>query len=282
MAQAAINAKICCSGALNGEEFLKFLACYRRNDMRVASSGVDEMFRLLSHVASSRGSGARAISSGPEWVRSNQCLWRRDTGLVASVHSLSPSSGALTLALKEFGQLLATDKRRKRAVAQTKNEVAVALWVALGDVNVLLGSDLEASNDTNCGWQAVVASTAKPPGAAQVFKVPHHGSVTGHSDAVWTSMLGTEPQAILTTFTSGSKPLPDPTDIKRLKGHAGALHATSPPKGWSPPKRDSAVERTLKEVVRNRRRVIGRMGQIRIRSKNNEFTVEHLGSAIEL
>lgn len=283
--EAAPSAKLYCSAALNGNEFLKFVMLYRKNAMQRASSGVDEMYEVLSLLRKTRRAVGRDVRSvGPEWVKANECLWRREAP-AASLHALSPSAGALTLALQEFGDARDTLMPRRRAVAQTPNEVAVALWIEVGGVRVLLGSDLEESSDPNCGWQAIVASTAKPPGKAHVLKVPHHGSETAHSDDVWRFMLEPRPHAILTTFTRG-KPLPTEADVQRLRGLSGSLHATTPPRGWSPPRRDAAVDRTVKEAVKNRRVLRGQMGHVRLRCKMGQptprFDIELLGPALEL
>jgi beta-lactamase superfamily II metal-dependent hydrolase len=283
--EAAHSAKFFCSAALNGAEFLKFISHYRRNGMQAASSGVDEMCAVFRLLREARNDSGRSVHSvGPEWVKANECLWRRGA-LPATVHALSPSAGALTLALQEFGVALDTIKPRKRAVAQTPNEVAVALWAEVGGVRVLLGSDLEDSGDSNCGWQAIVTSTARPPGRAHILKVPHHGSETAHNEDVWTQLLEAKPHAVLTTFTSGT-PLPTPKDITRLLERAATLHATTPPRAWSPHRREPAVERTAKNVVTNRRVLKGQLGHVRMRCKVGEaiptFSIDLFGPALEL
>lgn len=283
--EAAKSARLFSSAALNGKEFLKFVSYHRTSGTLSASSGVDEMYQVLSLLTARRKmSGASTRAVGPEWVKANECLWQRQNP-AASVHALSPSSGALTLALQEFGSALDTVMPRRRAVAQTANEVAVALWVDVGGLKVLLGSDLEESPDDNCGWKAIIASSAKPVGKARVFKVAHHGSETAHNEAVWSSMLDRSPHAVLTTFSSG-KPLPSDGDVRRILGRASTLHSTSPPKGWSPPRRDAAVERTVREVVTRRRVVRGSMGHVRLRCKigapDARFSIELFGSALDL
>jgi beta-lactamase superfamily II metal-dependent hydrolase len=283
--EAATSAGLFCSAALNGREFLKFVSHYKDNALQAASSGVDEMYDVLTLIRRRRAAaGQPTRSTGPEWVKANECLWRREA-LPGTVHALSPSSSAMTLALQEFGNALDTITPRKRAVAQTPNEVAVVLWVEVAGVRVLLGSDLEETSDPTSGWKAIVSATAKPAGKAHVLKVPHHGSVTAHNDDMWTSMLEAKPQALLTTFTSG-KPLPTYRDVERIAARAATLHSTTPPTGWSPPRRDTAVERTVRNVVKSRRLVRGPMGHIRLRCKlegsTPSFSIDLFGPALRL
>jgi hypothetical protein len=103
-----------------------------------------------------------------------------------------------------------------------------------------------------------------------VFKVPHHGSVSADNPNVWEIMLESNPYALLTPFARG-RSLPTQGDIARLKTKTPNLYCTAKIGGWAPPKRDSAVEKTLKEVVRARKAIIGPMGHVRIRVMQHSF-----------
>jgi hypothetical protein len=87
---------------------------------------------------------------------------------------------------------------------------------------------------------------------------------------MWHEMVASNPIALLTPFASGVKPLPSDADIERIKRHTSQIYCTGQPSGWHPPRRDSAVERTLREVVRTRRLIHGRMGHVRVRFKAKE------------
>ena len=67
---------------------------------------------------------------------------------------------------------------------------------------------------------------------AKFFKVAHHGSQTGHLDAVWTNMLENDVFAALTTFNRCH--LPKTTDIQRLKNLTNNLYCTTVPKVKAP------------------------------------------------
>jgi hypothetical protein len=87
---------------------------------------------------------------------------------------------------------------------------------------------------------------------------------------MWNDMVVADPIALLTPFASGVKPLPSDEDIKRIKRHTSRIYCTGKPSGWHPPKRDSAVERTIREIVQTRRLVHGKMGHVRVRFKAEE------------
>jgi len=59
---------------------------------------------------------------------------------------------------------------------------------------------MEEQNNPFGGWRVIVESVQRPGGQASVFKVPHHGSVTGEYTPVWANMLLKDPVALLTPF----------------------------------------------------------------------------------
>ncbi|MEW6376036.1 MAG: hypothetical protein AB1502_09660 [Thermodesulfobacteriota bacterium] len=185
----------------------------------------------------------------------------------AEVYALSPSDAAITLALREIGELLIPKAKtpKRRAIAQRPNHVSVALWVVAGNLHILLGSDLENYPDNRLGWLAIVLSRNRPRGHAFVVKVPHHGSSNAYCKEMWHEMVVPNPIALLTPFASGVSPLPKEMDVAKIRTHTSQIYCTGLPSGWRPPRRDSAVEKTIKEFVRSRRLVYGPMGQVRVR-----------------
>jgi hypothetical protein len=170
----------------------------------------------------------------------------------------------MTLAHREFAKYLPKYKQAKLTpVAQSPNNVAVVLWVQVAGTRILLGSDLGESENPSLGWQAIVGSKVRAPVRAHLFKVPHHGSDTAHSDDVWNQMLVPSPVALLTPFIRGHKPLPSNTDIERIKTKTSQVYTTARSGGWKPPRRDRAVERLIEG--RNLRAMSGVVGHVRIR-----------------
>jgi len=237
------------------------------------SSGVDE-FNDILEILSCRTNDGRIESRGPQWAIADRKLLhlpKKGRCFNVEVHALSPSDAAMTLALREIGQMMpkaGTPKRR--VISQTPNHASVALWVIIGDLNILLGSDLENHPPNNLGWKAVLVSKNKPAGRALVVKVPHHGSSDAYNRDMWNQMVLPDPIALLTPFASGVNPLPSIADIGRIKKHASRIYCTGRPTGWHPPRRDPSVERTIRETVRTQRLIHGRMGHVRVRFKAGE------------
>lgn len=267
---ACSKAEIYISGALTYEESIAFTLAHALDDVLVdkAKPSTYELAKILKAV------GERHVIC----VTENQVLYRRGSVLV---HSLSPSSRAVTQSRLRFseGLVQAETGFRKLANKLNPNLCAIALHICNGTDTILLGSDLEVSSDPALGWEAVILNKKKPTTMASVFKVPHHGSENGHSLRVVAEMLAAKPISILTTFNRSS--LPRVPDIARIKGFSSALYYTSQPKAKSP-SRGRAVEESILAVVKSRRVVTKQMGHIQIRMLNGVCTVtlnEHASEA---
>lgn len=250
------DAEVYISGALTYEESISFTLAHALGDVLVdrAKPSTYELANVLKAV------GDRHLRC----VTENQVLYRRGNVLV---HSLSPSSRAVTQSRAQFGQemLEAETSYRKLANKLNPNLCAVALHICNGTDTVLLGSDLEVSTDPALGWEAVLLNKNKPTTLAQIFKVPHHGSHNGHSQQVITDMLKVKPISILTTFNRSSLPLE--TDIARIMGFSESLYYTTVPKSRLPA-RSRAVEEGMQAVAKRRRVLTKEMGHIQVRMLN--------------
>jgi hypothetical protein len=265
--EAAIFA---CSAAILSDEFVNF--CLSGKDALMESSGLDE-FNDILEILSSRIEG-RMESRGPQWAIADRKLLhlpKKGRYFNVEVHALSPSDAAMTLALREIGQMMPkTGVPKRRVISQTPNHASVALWVIIENLNILLGADLENHPPNNMGWKAVLLSRNRPAGQALVIKVPHHGSSDAYNRDMWNQMVLPDPIALLTPFASGIKPLPSTSDINRVRRHTPRIYCTGQPSGWHPPRRDPSIERTMRETVRTRRIIHGKMGHVRVRFKAGE------------
>lgn len=97
-----------------------------------------------------------------------------------------------------------------------RNEGAVVLWVNVGDASLLLGADLEETRDHRTGWTAIVGLMRKDGRKGEVFKIPHHGSVNGHQDDVWTDLLVDQPEAVICPHVLGGNQLPTDNHLNLL------------------------------------------------------------------
>ncbi len=282
------SASFVCSAALNSEGFLQLVYAYGERS-QMLSSGLDE-FRGILYALERRASNVRRESVGPVWAISDRkllALMGNGRPFQSEVIALSPSDAAMTLAFREIAQLLPIDRTQKRRViAKRPNNASVALWVTLGDIHCLLGSDLENQPNKLVGWQAVVLSPTRPRRRALVAKAPHHGSSNAYCREMWVEMTSDDTIALIAPFSSCKKPLPDKRDIARIRMHTAEIFCTGRPSGWRPPKRDSVVERTMREVAFARCAIHGPMGQVRVRlpveQGSNNPKIELFDGAVHL
>jgi hypothetical protein len=183
------------------------------------------------------------------------------------IRALSPSDGSVKLALKEIASLLPKQGQPQRSITpRSPNHTSIVLWVEAGPLKALLGADLEHTGNQGEGWMAVLDCHHGRPVklSANFFKVPHHGSKNADNPDVWQHMLDRNPIAVVTPYNGGGTPLPRQTDLERLKQRTNQLYCTSQGPGPEP-RRDTQVERTMKQLTKTRRVFGGRPGHVRVR-----------------
>jgi hypothetical protein len=173
-------------------------------------------------------------------------------------------------------------RETKRAAPDLNpNDASVAVWFEVGPIHVLLGADLEDVGSDEKGWKAVVLSDNRPQEKASIFKVPHHGSSTGHNQEVWTNLVHANPIAVLTPWHRGSLFLPTEQDTTRINQCTNAAFVSSLPK-ISKKKYSSTVAKQLREMNVNVQSLHIDLGAVRLRSAPScdaPWCVEFLGSA---
>jgi len=283
------SAQFCCSGALRASEFLTLVGLYGTRLM-IESSGIKEFHTILRIMESRRKKIGRPLS-GIKLAIADRTLWRQSVSvsgqtLIAEIHSLSPSDASILKAQKDIGSLLPVEKETKRRVSPgNPNHVAVVLWVSIGDISVLLGSDLQETKQVDTGWSVIVNSPNRPPGRASAYKIPHHGSGNAHNNQVWTDMLQVNPYSLLTPFVTGKSVLPKKEDVKRICRMTKNAFATASIKKRKSPKRSKTVEKMIRETVRKINEVFTSEGQIRLRRRiypKDNFEVDLIGGAVPL
>jgi len=256
-------AGVCVPTTFTGSEFLSFLAAHADPLASSFGTGVDELtqvFELMRIRAEPRmGFADTRLLQIPKDAASHKCH--------TEVWSLSPSAFQVTESLGKMAKLIpGFGKTKRRAVSTGENNHSIALWISIGDDCILLGGDLEETPDARAGWSAIVASTSRPQEKASLFKVPHHGSATGHNEKVWSDMLHAEPHAILTPWNRAGK-LPSPADLKRLEARTKNVHLTAPPAELSRVRHNYEVEKLLRDFGIRTFREPREMGIVRARKK---------------
>jgi hypothetical protein len=229
---------------MSTQEFITYVTRFESQSL-VSGSGVSQIASIYEYM---RASG-RQLHLGV----ANRHIYRlpaNDAQPECNVWTLSPSDAEIQRFLARVGAMLPQLKQTKfRAVTSHLNDFSVVTFVEVNDTCILLGADLEQRQDSNRGWKAVVANDVRPQKMAEVFKVPHHGSKSGHNHDVWTKMLSANAYSLVTPRTLAGKRLPGESDVSRINEYTKHGYITSLlnlPKSKS--RRPKAVERTIREV----------------------------------
>ncbi|MFQ5472670.1 MAG: MBL fold metallo-hydrolase [Dehalococcoidia bacterium] len=265
--------RIVLSTALRSEEFIaltRILGGHGVEDLPLGG-GVRELASVIDALRARRHSDN---TDGPIWAIADRALWaRRGTADVpaASIHALSPSDASVTRAIQAFGGLLPRQGARPHRVSDpSPNHTSVVLWIHVGDKRVLLGADLEETGRPTEGWSAILNSTGRPDGAAEVFKVPHHGSSNAHSDQVWDELLhGDQPVAVLTPWRLGGNALPSEKDAARICQRTSRAYITTKHVRPRPIRRPRALERAIRDTVMSIQPAVLKSGRVTVRGQTS-------------
>ena len=253
------SAKFACSTAMAHDQFIMLVEAARSSIQ--GSSGVEEFAAIYGLI--------EKMGEAPKWaVQDRELLGLPGAGrsFPVTIKALSPSDRTVALALASIAaRMPKVGSPQRRIQNVTPNESSVVLWIQAGQKRVLLGADLEHTNESALGWLGILSShTDADPAFA--FKVPHHGSENADCPKVWESMLIDNPFAVVTPF---SLDLPGTSDLRRLAARTVNLFCTSVGPG-KPPRRDPLVEKTAKYVATRRRVLQGNPGHVRIRWALNQ------------
>ena len=156
--------------------------------------------------------------------------------------------------------------------APTPNHLSVALLVQLAGTAVLLGGDvLRFRADRKRGWLRIADLRREfDHPVSDVVKVPHHGSIGADAPEMWDHLLRERPVAALTPFRQGGVSLPKAGDVRRICARTTEAYITSLPRHGRPPKRTSAVEKTIEGFLCNRRLQSPPLGRVTLRCSSRE------------
>jgi hypothetical protein len=264
--QACASAEFACSAALNRGEFVELASIYNRNQTLIQPSGPSEMYNVFSRLEQKRQIPLRVVGGLPFFGRPHS-----NPGLSCTVTALSPSNVEFDRFLRAITDLYPAFRTSKslRVPDLRPNDLSIAMWVEVGDLNILLGADVEEHGDPRRGWSAVVAARDGNP-RANLFKIAHHGSITGHHAGIWTSLLTRRPHAVLTPWNRGSK-LPTEGDCTRIISLTDLAFATSRPTSRRGKRKGPAVDRTLGEANIAIRDIEPPTGLVHFRAKANSL-----------
>ncbi len=228
IAQALVEcqeADLVLSDALKDDEFVAGLAKARPGRFGRVPSGVDELGAIVRHL--------EKIDELHRLAWGIQCrqLYRRESPFGREVIALAPCDKVVTETRVGFASRLASSfygDPGSPVPRPDRNEGAVVLWIHVGDASLLLGADLEETNDPRTGWTAVVGLMRNDGRKGEVFKIPHHGSAGSHQDDVWTNLLVDQPEAVVCPHVLGGNRLPT-DDYLGLLCDRSRVHLTAEP-----------------------------------------------------
>ena len=266
------HADFCCASVVCTQELLTMVGALSNRPLSESSSGLQELYQVMSLLTERTSSPLRAIS--------NRLIFNQDG---CEIWSLSPFDRDFDAFLQELDRLIPKENETKRRIASlTPNKVAIVLLVKFDDTSILLGSDLERQ-----GWLEILEIRERPRFRSSVFKIPHHGSTNANEDRVWTEMLDPEPIAAVTPWRMGGRSLPTTEDVRRVLSYTSRAYATVPPGNLTrrPIRRSGMVDKTIRESGINIRRLRTSNGMVRLRKEignQSDWDIELIGSAYQL
>ncbi len=253
------NARVVLSGAWRSKEFAKLITASLTPKLVTRRSAGQEI-QAVFDVLKARG---QSLGEPDHWAQDGMGLF--NAGGV-TVTALSPSSETVTAAAMKLAKLLPKDGDTPLRVPTVKeNDQSIVLQIDSEPFSTLLGGDLEVSTSKRRGWEAVIASAVRPQSKSSAFKVSHHGSGNGDTDRIWTELLHANPVALVSPYIAGRKRLPSSEDVERLVGRPSELYCTVWPLDRKPSRRNSSVDRTIREMVLSHRSIASIPGHVRLR-----------------
>ncbi|WP_270889980.1 MBL fold metallo-hydrolase [Pedococcus sp. 5OH_020] len=276
---ACTDADFVCPTALSREEFAALIELDALATTGLKKRNFGE-FRQVNDLILSRG--MTTGMSRRRYALEGRLLHPRITGTASpavSVRSLSPSDQAVSLTLQKLHKYFPSPGSTIRPPFVDPNELAVALWVEVGDKSALLGADL-LTGPAGCGWGAVL-STFSPESRASFYKVAHHGSTNADHPEVWARLLTDQPVAVIAPYRSSG--LPTTAQQAELCRRTPSVYATATPSIPKPSNSVRGTAATLNQIATNVHDPWGMAGQVRARAgKASDWKVQLFGPALKL
>lgn len=286
--QVATDAIFACTAAVQQADFKEVLTAWTGTRFLAGGSGIDELRSIFVELKK-RSSNSSYVS--PKLAIAGKTLWPvagKPNPMGIRITSLSPSDAAVLATISRLkGVVPPQSKARRRLPLLKENDTSVVLSFEAGGHRVLLGGDLHVKLDRSLGWLAIVDDYAAPEEKHHAFKVPHHGSPTGHHDEVWSTMIVEQACAVTTPFVGGRVRLPSLADCQRILSRTQNAYLSAPPLPGKFRDANKAVEKTVQEATRLVQMVPGKYGHVRLRKNLDEspvapWQVELFGSAVSV
>jgi hypothetical protein len=273
------KARLAFSRAYTTKDFLSIVRAFEPGSIR-RWSGVREVWEVYAYLNHEKTRKVRHASV-------DQPLWSRTDEPACKVTALSPSDADEQSSLEDFRSSYSEaieSGTREFFSTVTPNASSVVIWIAVGEVRVLLGADLLLEEDVNRGWSAVLNADEWQGEQASVIKIPHHASKTAHSGDMWSRMLRPDAVGAVSPFILGRHHIPTPIERDAIRVRTSRAFLTrdpdAPAVGLLPISAQTFAEATQQYSV-----VEAPAGQVRARGKINDpaaWSVELFADAVPL
>lgn len=197
------NVKIALTPLVKQEKFNKFIS----RSEKVGQYSTKEYIKILEFIEKR---GKKCI----KYIVPDTRIFAKEDDIKTEIFALSPQDIDIadylsSLILPQVGMVTSYEY-------PNENHLSVVLLIKYLGGGILSGGDLETVSNSMKGWDAVVSNYSHKKTLSSVFKIPHHGSITGHNELVWKNLLIDKPTSILTTYNKGRR-LPSAADIDRIR-----------------------------------------------------------------
>lgn len=215
------SASFCFASATDRHKFLKLVEFdFHKAKYDTLSSSTVEFAKCIK-IAQQRGTTIKTA------IQDRVLLSETDNKVSYKVISLSPSDYVQNAFNHEISDLFKSyGKSNRKMTHQKPNDKSVVLYLKINKHAVLLGSDLEVSENREKGWHCILDSTTTLDQKSAVFKIPHHGSKNGYHFDIWDRLVLPDAIASLTPWNRGRK-LPKKEILQKILSHTKKLYITS-------------------------------------------------------
>jgi beta-lactamase superfamily II metal-dependent hydrolase len=272
--EACPNADFVASEVFSKDKFTCFVEAISIGAQYAEGGNVDNMSRVLRLLADREKAIKRAVPA-------------RQLSTTPLIRCWSPSDFDSQQFLENIAQMHPNAKEGyRKAIWGTPNLTSIVLTIEWSDCSILLGADMEYSNNPQKGWNAVVSEISKIGiNKADMVKIPHHGSKSGHDQLMWDHLLTAKPISVIAPFGKGDikgRP-PTSTDIKRISQNSSQVYLSARHKIKNRPRMDIEVQRSLREGLISFTSQKTEMGIVRHRRlPGNTWRHELFGAAFKI
>lgn len=199
--------------------------------------GLRELGNIFKRFEEAKDKGAKIVrlSERTEIIRKGR-YGDYDIEIIA----LSPSAESINQYVKLLYKAIPTKDGDVVKVIHDShhNLLASALYCQIGQLTLILGSDLEIGNNDQTGWRGVLANKDSPDLSAHVIKVPHHGSENAFYAPVWQAFSqNNHLVSVITPYMRLSDPLPTLEILQKISHYSQVIAITTKTKSIEPRKR---------------------------------------------